>query len=122
SPTCPSPVCRCSTTPLTVTSVAALTTVVPAVEDVICTEHEPVAAIVVHVFTPPTNEPGPLTIENVINVPAGAFEHVTPSGATFTWPVSTWFEPIGFVACAGEIWIFASGVIQTLFASTLSPA
>src|SRR5215468_4329130 len=80
-------VSRCNCTPLTVTSVAACTTVVPAELDVICTVHDPVAAIVWHVFTPPTNDPGPLTIENVINVPAGALLNVTPSGATFTCPV-----------------------------------
>src|SRR6476661_4130687 len=84
SPAWPSFVSRCSATPLTVTSVAARTTVVPATADVITTVHEPVAASVVQVFTPPTNDPGPLTIENVISVPAGAFENVVPSGATFT--------------------------------------
>src|SRR5215468_1269084 len=84
SPTWPSPVWRCNWTPLTVTSVAARTTVVPPTADVICTVHEPVAPIVWQVLTPPTNEPGPLTIENVINVPAGALLNVDPSGATFT--------------------------------------
>src|SRR5262245_30919823 len=82
---------------------------------------EPVAPTVVHVVIPETNAPGPLTIENVIGVPAGALLKVVPSGAVFTCPVRVWFEPAGFVAVGGLIWMFASGKIHTFCASGLSP-
>ena len=53
-------VSRWSRTVLTVTSVSALTTVVPSAAELIWTVHEPVAATVVQVL-PPTKLPGPLT-------------------------------------------------------------
>src|SRR5262249_19824369 len=86
SPARPSPLDRVSETPFTVTVVESRTTVTPGVADVICTVHEPVAPIVVQVFTPPTNEPGPDRIVTVISVPAGAFTKPVPS-FTFTCPV-----------------------------------
>src|SRR5262249_43447682 len=72
SPGSPSPVSRCSDTPPTVTFVAALTTVVPTVDDVIVAEHEPDPPAVVQLVGV-TKLPGPETIENVIVVPSGAF-------------------------------------------------
>jgi hypothetical protein len=62
----------------------------------------------------PTKLPGPLTIEAVA-VP----EASVPLSA-FTVIVSTWVVPIGFVADAGVIWMFA--FTQVLFALPLPPA
>ena len=89
---------------------AALTTVVPDVVDVICTVHEPVPPAVVQVFTPPTNVPGPLTFVKVISVPSGALTKPPPA-FTFTWPVSVWFVPTAFSAVGGVIWMFASTAV-----------
>src|SRR5262245_50353466 len=72
SPALPSPLVRVNATPPTVTVVLARTTVVPVTADVIDTVQEPVAPTVVHVFTPPTKEPGPLWMLKVIRVPTGA--------------------------------------------------
>src|SRR5262245_10594827 len=72
SPARPSPDWRWRETPRTVTSVAARTTVVPVAFEVIATVHDPVAATVLQEFTPPTKLPGPLWIEKLIVVPAGA--------------------------------------------------
>src|SRR5262249_46022184 len=101
------------------TVVESRTTVVPAVADVICTVHEPVFPTVVQVFTPPTNEPGPNTVEGLITVPAGAFTK-PETVLTFTWPVNVWFVRTTFVAVAGVIWMFAS--TQFFCAFGLSPA
>src|SRR5262249_34695900 len=87
SPAFPSPDVRVSDTPITGTVVEARTTVVPGVDEVICTVHDPVAPPVTHVFTPPTKLPGPDRIEKLIVVPAGAFTKPVPS-LTFTCPVS----------------------------------
>src|SRR3954447_11673378 len=118
SPAFASAVARCSESEDTVTSVAAFTTVTPAVDEVICTVQEPVASTVVHVFVPPTKLPGPLTIEKLINVPAGAFTKPVPS-FTFTCPVNVWFVPAALSAVAGQIWMFPS--TQFLFAFPPSP-
>ena len=76
-------VSRCSRTPLTVTSVAACTTVTPGVADVITTVQEPVPPDVVQLVGP-TNEPGPDTMVKLITVPSGAFTKPAPVGFTFT--------------------------------------
>src|SRR5262249_9698083 len=120
SPGFASPVSRCNTTPLTVTSVAAFTTDTPGVADVITTVHEPVPPDVVQLVGP-TNEPGPDTIVKLITVPSGAFTKAAPVGFTFTCPVSVWFVPTAFAAVCGVIWMFASGAIQIFWASALSP-
>src|SRR5262249_20383280 len=58
-------------------------------------------------------------IVKLIVVPAGALTKPVPS-LTLTWPVRVWFVLTSFVACSGEIWMFAS--TQFFDASTLSPA
>src|SRR6266540_2089690 len=72
SPTFESPVSRFSTTPPTVTAVAAFTTVVPGVAVVSVIVQLPVPPAVVQGLAV-VKPPGPLTIENVICVPSGAF-------------------------------------------------
>ena len=66
------------TTPPTVTLVAAWTTFVPGVDEVIVAVHVPVVPTVVQVVTSPAKLPGPETIENVIIVPAGALASRCP--------------------------------------------
>src|SRR5262249_33273059 len=95
SPGKPSPVSPWITRPPTETSVAAFTTVVPVVLELITTVQEPVPPDVVQVFGP-TKLPGPLTFVKVITVPAGAFTNPPPRPSfTFTWPVRVWFVLIG---------------------------
>src|SRR5690348_15977846 len=79
-------VSRCSTVPLTVTSVAAWTTVVPGVGELITTVHDPVAPTVEHVDGPTNAAVAPFELVNVklITVPAGAFVKFTLSVDTFT--------------------------------------
>jgi hypothetical protein len=73
--------------------------------------HDPDASDVVQ-LDGPTNTadaPPPFTNENEITVPAGAFTGPAPFPlSTFTCPVNVWFDPTGFVADCGEIWMFAS--------------
>src|SRR5712692_8776566 len=64
-------VVRLSGTPPTVTVVEAFTTVTPATAEVSVVVQEPVAKSVRQLADP--SEPGPLKIEKVIVVPAGAF-------------------------------------------------
>src|SRR4051812_33475363 len=72
SPAFASPVVRVSETPPTETVVVARSVVVPVVAEVIVTVQLPVARRVLHEGEP-TNEPGPVKIETVQVVPAGAF-------------------------------------------------
>src|SRR3954451_17524539 len=102
SPARPSAVARCKVTPETVTSVAARTTVVPEVADVISTEHEPVPPLVLHEFTLPTKLPGPLWIEKLIVVPSGALTKPAPL-FTFTCPGYPEFAPRRFVGDSRRI-------------------
>ena len=81
SPARPSPVSRCNTKPPTVTSVAAFTTVIPAVDDVNVTEQLPVVPTVKQLAA--LRLPGPLNFVKLIVVPAGAFAEPLPS-FTFT--------------------------------------
>ena len=68
----------------TTTVVEALTVVTPGVEEFRVTVHDPVVPIVVQLAG--VSVPGPLTIEKLIVVPAGALTKPVPS-STFTWPV-----------------------------------
>jgi len=99
--------------PPTVTSVLALIVVVPTVAEVMSTEQEPVPPEVMQLFTPPTNVPGPKTIEKSIVVPFGASAKLPEPVFAFTWPVSVWFVLSAFVAVNGEIWMFASTNVFT---------
>ena len=56
----------------------------------------------------PTKLPGPLTIDAV--AVCGPASIVPPSA--FTVIVSTWFVPVGFVAVAGVIWMFAFATLK----------
>src|ERR1044072_2934282 len=96
--------------------------VFPAVGELMTTVQEPVPPAVVHLDGPTHVAVAPPEFVKVklITVPSGASWKPEPVGETFTWPVSVWFVPMMFVACNGLIWIFASGAIQTLFASALS--
>ena len=80
---CASPVARVSETPPTATVVVARNVVVPAVADVIVTVQSPVAPTVAHVAEP-TNEPGPLRMLTVHDVPAGAFTKPPEPAFTLT--------------------------------------
>src|SRR4051794_40477816 len=98
----------------------AETTVVPTVDDVSVTVQLPVAPTVVHGFVV-VNEPGPLTLVKLIDVPAGAFTKPAPLPSfTLTCAVNTLSVPIGFVSVCGVIWMFASTKVLT--ASTELPA
>ena len=97
--------------PPTLTVVVPRTTVVPVVDEVIVTVHEPVVPTVVHVGEP-TNEPGPDWMLAVMLVPAGALTKPVP-GLTLTWRVRTWVVPTGLVAVAGVIWMLASTNVLT---------
>src|SRR5262249_54094078 len=111
-PGLPSAVVRSSESPRTLTVVVARTTVVPVWSDVIVAVHDPLVPSVVHVLTPFTNDPEPLTIANVIGVPAGASTNPLP-GFTFTCAVSTCVVPTGFRAVGGVIWMLASTYVLT---------
>src|SRR3954468_20039324 len=91
SPTFPSPVARVSGTPPTVTVVVAFTVVVPVVEELITTEHEP-RPFATEQLLGPTNAavaPPEFVSENEIDVPFGAFTNPPPAPKfTFTWPTS----------------------------------
>ena len=67
------------------------------------TEQLPVARIVRHVVA--ERLPGPLTIEKVMVVPAGALLE-TPFWTTLTCPVTVCGVPTGFVP-SSPIWMFA---------------
>src|SRR5437762_8209068 len=73
SPALASPVARLRLTPLTVTVVAALSTVTPMTADVSVTEQEPLASVVVQLGA--LRLPGPLTIVKLTVVPIGAFTY-----------------------------------------------
>src|SRR3954454_9364596 len=98
------PVVRVMLTPLTGIADVAVTTVVPAVAEVIVTVQLAVAAPPVYVQVgEPTKLPGPDTIEAVaVCGPAS----IVPLIAV-TVIVSTWFVPTGLFAVAGVIAIFA---------------
>ena len=99
-------VSRCRRKPITLTSVVALTTVVPAVEEMRVTEHDPVPPEVVQLEA--LRVPGPLTLTNLMTVPSFALTNPEPE-LTFTWPVRVWGVPTSLVAAGGEIWMLASG-------------
>src|SRR5262245_44218348 len=88
SPTLPSPVERVSAVPPTVTVVVARTVVVPVVDDVITTEHEPKPPEVVQLLGPTNAAVAPPEFVSVklIVVPLGAFANPAPA-STFTCPV-----------------------------------
>src|SRR2546428_396892 len=98
-------VSRCRGTPLRVTSVVAVTAVVPVVEELRVTEQEPVPPEVVQLEG--VRVPGPLTIWKLMTVPSGAFPKVV-----LTWPVRVWGVPTSLVAVGGEIWMLASQVLN----------
>ena len=88
-------VSRCRRKPITLTSVVALTTVVPAVEETRVTEHDPVPPEVVQLEA--LRVPGPLTLTNLMTVPSFALTNPEPE-LTFTWPVRVWGFPTSLVA------------------------
>src|SRR5439155_1045861 len=89
SPTFASPVSRWIARPLTTTSVAALTVVTPPTEEVRVTVHWPVVPIVAHVVgVGGARVPGPLSLVNVITVPAGALTKPPAPELTLTVPVN----------------------------------
>jgi hypothetical protein len=113
SPVFESPVERLTVTPPTTGLVEAFTDVTPAVEEFSVTEHEPVVPTVVQDAA--LRLPGPLTFEKLIVVPTGAFADPDPS-STFTCPVNVCGDPTSFVPDNGEIWMFASTIVQLYWA------
>jgi hypothetical protein len=85
SPSFASPVERVNDTPPTLTVVDAFTVVVPTVDDLITTEHEPVAPTVVQLLAPTNaaDAPPEFVNANEITVPTGALTNPVP-GFTFT--------------------------------------
>ena len=77
----------------------------------------PVVPTVVHVLA--LSVPGPVTIEKLIVVPAGAFTKPPVPALTLTCAVNVCGVADGFVAVAGVIWMFASTNVFT--ASTELP-
>jgi hypothetical protein len=110
SPVFPSPVERLSAVPPTVTVVLARTFVVPAVDDLITTVHEPEPPEVAQPLGPTNAAVAPPEFVSVklITVPSGAFAKVPEPASTFTCPVTVWFVEIGLFAVGGAIWMFAS--------------
>ena len=89
--------------PATFTVLDALTTVVPGVFELRVTEQLPVVPTVWQVVD--VRVPGPLTMLNVIVVPAGALDG-TPPRTVFTWPVTVCGSPTR-LAPSSPTWIFA---------------
>src|SRR5215469_7964607 len=111
-------VARVSETPPTDTAVCALTLVVPVIDEVSVIWHEAVPPTVVHGFGV-VNEPGPESIEKLIDVPSAALTKPAPEPSfTVTWAVNVCDAPTRFVPF-GEIEMRASTNVFTASAELL---